>query len=182
MKQSNVVAAPSANISLKRGDRSIGAILIDAGRLKVEAAESILRLQREQGLRFGDAAIQLGLLTKEDIDFAIARQFDYPYLLRGQSAVSEDLVAAYAPFTPQVEALRALRSQLMLRWFDADVSHKALAVVSAERKEGRSSSPPTSPSCFHSSASTRCSSMPICAILPSTSTSPWIIVPVLRLC
>jgi chain length determinant protein tyrosine kinase EpsG len=138
MKQSNVVAAPSANISLKRGDRSIGAILIDAGRLKVEAAESILRLQREQGLRFGDAAIQLGLLSKEDIDFAIARQFDYPYLLRGQSAVSEDLVAAYAPFTPQVEALRALRSQLMLRWFDADVSHKALAVVSAGRKEGRS--------------------------------------------
>ena len=138
MKQSNIVAAPSANISLKRGDRSIGAILIDAGRLKVEAAESILRLQREQGLRFGDAAIQLGLLTKEDIDFAIARQFDYPYLLRGQSAVSENLVAAYAPFTPQVEALRALRSQLMLRWFDADVSHKALAVVSAERKEGRS--------------------------------------------
>jgi chain length determinant protein tyrosine kinase EpsG len=138
MKQSNVVAAPGGNISLKRGDRSIGAILIDAGRLKVEAAESILRLQREQGLRFGDAAIQLGLLTKEDIDFAIARQFDYPYLLRGQSAVSEDLVAAYAPFTPQVEALRALRSQLMLRWFDTDVSHKALAIVSAERKEGRS--------------------------------------------
>src|SRR6478672_2432490 len=138
MKQSNVVAAPSGNISLKRGDRSIGAILIDAGRLKVEAAESILRLQREQGLRFGDAAIQLGLLTKEDIDFAIARQFDYPYLLRGQSAVSEDLVAAYSPFTPQVEALRALRSQLMLRWFDTDPAHKALAVVSADRHEGRS--------------------------------------------
>ena len=26
----------------------------------------------------------------------------------------------------------------MLRWFDTDVSHKALAIVSAERKEGRS--------------------------------------------
>jgi chain length determinant protein tyrosine kinase EpsG len=138
MKQSNVVSAQSGTIALKRGDRSIGAILIDAGRLKVEAAESILRLQREQGLRFGDAAMQLGLLTQDDIDFAISRQFDYPYLLRGHSAVSEDLVAAYAPFTPQVEALRALRTQLMLRWFDTDVSHKALAIVSAERKEGRS--------------------------------------------
>ena len=138
MKQGNVVAAPGGSIAPKRGDRSIGAILIDAGRLKPEAAESILRLQREQGLLFGDAAMQLGLLTKEDIEFAIARQFDYPYLLRGRSAVSEDLIAAYAPFTPQVEALRALRSQLMLRWFDADVAHKALAVVSAERNEGRS--------------------------------------------
>jgi protein-tyrosine kinase len=138
MGRSSVISAAAGNTALTRGDRSIGAILIDAGRLKAEAAESILRLQREQGLRFGDAAMQLGLLTQDDIEFAIARQFDYPYLLRGQSAVSEDLVAAYAPFTPQVEALRALRSQLMLRWFDTDVSHKALAIVSADRKEGRS--------------------------------------------
>jgi len=138
MKMDNVVSASGGYVSLKRGDRSIGAILIDSGRLKAEEAESILRLQREQGLRFGDAAMQLGLLTKEDIDFAIARQFDYPYLLRGQSAVSEDLIAAYSPFTPQVEALRALRSQLMLRWFDADAEHKALAIISAERNEGRS--------------------------------------------
>ena len=138
MGRSRAISAAVANTVLTRGDRSIGAILIDAGRLQVEAAESILRLQREQGLRFGDAAMQLGLLTQEDIEFAISRQFDYPYLLRGHSAVSEELVAAYAPFTPQVEALRALRSQLMLRWFDTDVSHKALAIVSAERGEGRS--------------------------------------------
>ena len=91
-----------------------------------------------QDLRFGDAAMQLGLLNQADIEFAISRQFDYPYLLRGQSAVSEELIAAYAPFTPQVEALRALRSQLMLRWFDVDPARKALAVVSAERNEGRS--------------------------------------------
>jgi chain length determinant protein tyrosine kinase EpsG len=134
----SALSVTAGSVPLKRADRSIGAILIDAGRLKAEAAESILRLQREQGLRFGDAAMKLGLLTQDDIDFAISRQFDYPYLRRGQSAVSEGLIAAYAPFTPQVEALRALRSQLMLRWFDADVSRRALAVVSAERNEGRS--------------------------------------------
>jgi len=136
--RSSVIAAANAGPLQPRGERSIGAILIDAGRLKAESAEAILRLQREKGMRFGDAAIQLGLLTQEDIDYAISRQFDYPYLLRGQSGVSENLVAAYAPFTPQVEALRALRSQLMLRWFDADGSRKALAIVSAERGEGRS--------------------------------------------
>ncbi len=119
-------------------ERSIGAILVDAGRLKIEDAERILHLQKEQGLRFGDAALKFGLITKADIDFALASQFDYPYLLRGESAVSEEVVAAYAPFTPQVEALRALRSQLMLRWFDTDLSRKALAIVSAERNEGRS--------------------------------------------
>ena len=118
--------------------RSIGAVLIDAGRLKIQDAEIILRLQREQNLRFGDAAIQLGLLTQADIDYALSRQFDFPYLLRGQSAVSEEVIAAYTPFAPQVEALRALRSQLMLRWFEAAPANNALAVVSAERKEGRS--------------------------------------------
>ncbi len=138
MGRSSVISAATGKPPLTRNDRSIGAILIDAGRLKAESAEPILRLQREKGLRFGDAALQLGLLTQEDIEFAISRQFDYPYLRRGESAVSEDLIAAYTPFTPQVEALRALRSQLILRWFDADASHKALAVVSAERREGRS--------------------------------------------
>jgi len=138
MEQGDVILAPAAAIALKRGDRLMGAILIDAGRLKAEDAERVLRAQREQGLRFGDAAIKLGLVTQADIDFALSRQFDYPYLLRGQSAVSEEVVAAYAPFAPQVETMRALRSQLMLRWFDTDVAHKALAIVSAERKEGRS--------------------------------------------
>ena len=138
MVQSNVISAPTAGATPKRSERSIGAILIDAGRLKPQDAERILHLQREEGLRFGDAAMKLGLLTNADIDFALAGQFAYPYLLRGQSAVSEELVAAYAPFSPQMEALRALRSQLMLRWFDSDPARKALAIVSAARNEGRS--------------------------------------------
>lgn len=138
MPMSNVVTARPGSMALPRGDRSIGVILIDAGRLKIEDAERILRLQKDQDMRFGAAAIELGLLTQADIDFALSSQFDYPYLLRGQSAVSEEVIAAYSPFTPQVEAMRALRSQLMLRWFDTDASRKTLAIVSAERHEGRS--------------------------------------------
>lgn len=119
-------------------DRSIGAILVDAGRLKAEDAERIFRAQKEQGLRFGDAAVALGLVSEADIQLALSRQFDYPYLHRGDSKVSETVVAAYQPFSPQVEALRALRSQLMLRWFGAEVERKALALVSPEQGEGRS--------------------------------------------
>jgi receptor protein-tyrosine kinase len=136
---SNVIPAVAAgNAAARRGRQSIGAILIDAGRLNAEDAERIVRLQREKGLRFGDAAIELGLLVQADIEFALSRQFEYPYLLRGQSAISEDLVAAYTPFSPQVEALRAVRGQLVVRWFDGDPGHKALAIVSAGRREGRS--------------------------------------------
>jgi chain length determinant protein tyrosine kinase EpsG len=118
--------------------RSIGALLIDAGRLSAENAEKILRLQKEKGLRFGDAALQLKLLTEDDIRFALSRQFDYPYLSAGDKSLSQELVAAYRPFGEPVEQLRALRSQLMLRWFDGEAERKALAVVSPSEGDGRS--------------------------------------------
>lgn len=119
-------------------DRSIGAILIDAGRLTVEQAEAILKVQREEGIRFGDAALKLGIVGEDDIRFALARQFDYPCLAAGDNSLSPELVAAYKPSLPVVEHLRALRSQLMLRWFDSDASRHALAIVSAEQGDGRS--------------------------------------------
>ena len=118
--------------------RAIGAILIDNGRLTPDAAERILKLQKERGLRFGDAAIQLGMLTEADIQQALSRQYDYPYLMPGDERISEEVVAAFKPFSPIVEQLRAVRSQLMLRWFDAEIGHKTLAVVSASRADGRS--------------------------------------------
>lgn len=121
-----------------RGERLIGAVLIQAGRLTLEDNERILRLQRERNLRFGDAAIILGLLSAADIDFALSQQFNYPSLRHGESKVSEELVAAYASSGPHLEALRALRNQLMLHWFEIDPDNKALAIVSGERKEGRS--------------------------------------------
>jgi len=135
---SNLIPTLTESSVPQHDDRSIGSILAKAGRITPENVERILRLQREQDLLFGDAATQLGLLTPADIELALSRQFSHPYLLSGESRVSEDVVAAYAPSSPQSEALRALRSQLMLRWIDGTPHRKALAIVSAERKEGRS--------------------------------------------
>lgn len=119
-------------------ERSIGALLIDAGRLTTEQAEKILRRQKENGERFGEAALALGLLRDEDLHLALARQYDYPYLAAGDTGLSVELVAAYQPFSPVVEQLRALRSQLMLRWFDAEAGRKLLAIAAAEAQAGRS--------------------------------------------
>jgi len=119
-------------------DRSIGAMLIDAGKITPEDAERILRYAREKSVRFGDAAVALKLVTDADIQQALSRQFDYPYLTVGQSDVSESVVAAWQPFSNQVEALRAVRSQLLLRWCNASEGQNVLAVVSGTRGEGRS--------------------------------------------
>jgi receptor protein-tyrosine kinase len=119
-------------------NRSIGAMLIDSGKIRPEDGERILRYAKEKGMRFGDAAIALKLATADDIQQALAKQFDYPYLAPGDSHVSPEVVAAWAPFSHQVEALRALRSQLMLRWFTEEAGRKALAIVSPSRGDGRS--------------------------------------------
>lgn len=123
-----------------RANRTIGAILMDAGLLSTDDAERILVVQKQQGLRFGEAAIQLGILKEADIQFALARQFAYPYLrsTADRKPVSDELIAAYQPFSPQVEQLRALRSQLMLRWFDKVEQRQVLALVGTEQGEGRS--------------------------------------------
>ena len=128
--------APAARSNA--GGQLLGAILVDAGKLTVEDTERVMRLKQTQAMRFGAAAIALGLLKQGDIEHALARQFDFPYLIEGESLVSKELVAAYAPFSPQVEALRGLRSQLMLRWFAANPRRRALAIVSPGRGEGRS--------------------------------------------
>ena len=121
-----------------RGDRSIGAILVDSGRLTPANAESILRFQKQHGKRFGDAALELGLLNHDDIRFALASQFDYPTVPENDTRLDRRLIAAFRPDASIVEQLRGLRSQLVLRWFEAAKAHKTLAVVSPGAEEGRS--------------------------------------------
>jgi len=119
-------------------NRRIGAILIDEGKLRIQDAERILRAQKEHAMRFGEAAVFLGLVSESDIQRALSLQHDYPYLLPNESRVSRKLEAAYQPFGKQGEALRALRSQLLLRWFSGEPERRTLAIVSPDRGDGKS--------------------------------------------
>ncbi len=110
-------------------DTRIGILLQLAGKLTAENAERVARTQHELGLRFGDAAMRLGLVNQEDIDTIVARQFAYPVATSGASTLSPRLVAAFHPASPQGDTLRAIRSQLLLRWFGA--GRHALAISGA---------------------------------------------------
>jgi chain length determinant protein tyrosine kinase EpsG len=120
--------------SFPERDRSIGRLLLQLGKITPADSEKILLAQQESGLRFGDAALRLGLIKESDIRQVLALQFNYPYLQAGEGNYSAELVAAYQPFSPQVEALRALRSQLMMRWFSE--GFKTLSIVSVHAGEG----------------------------------------------
>jgi receptor protein-tyrosine kinase len=123
-----------------RATRTLGAILVDSGQLTAEEAERVLAHQRKHNLRFGQAAVQLGLISEAELQFALSRQFAYAYLRKvpGESrGLSDELVAAYQPFSLRVEQLRAIRSQLMLRWFDRAEERQVLTIVGADRGAGR---------------------------------------------
>lgn len=128
--------ATPAPIELPAMGKSVGQILVDTGKLSLPDVEQVLEQQRKGGGRFGDAAVMLKLISPDDLQHALARQFNYPYLRRGEGQLSAELIAAFNPYDRSVEALRMLRSQLMLRWFE--VGHKSLAFVSPGGGAGRS--------------------------------------------
>jgi protein-tyrosine kinase len=139
MAQTKLFFAPAVSPRSTDSEHTIGAILVESGRLTSGDAQRILALQREEGLRFGEAGTRLRLLRKADVEFALSRQFGHPYLVRGESPVNESVIAAYGPTDAHIETLRALRSQIMLRWSDTEADRKKmLAICSADRNEGRS--------------------------------------------
>ncbi|MDT7519682.1 chain length determinant protein tyrosine kinase EpsG [Rhodoferax sp. TBRC 17660] len=123
---------------MNNSTKTIGDILVATGRLTVEDAARIVERQRKDQVQFGEAALALKVLSKDDIDFALSKQFDYSYLSDQDQSVSPELVAAYKPFSRVGENLRAVRSQLMLRWFNTDPARKVMAIVSPGNGEGRS--------------------------------------------
>lgn len=122
--------------SFKSRDAAIGKLLLDAGKLKQQDLVCVFKLQREEGLRFGEAAVKLGLVSEADIQHALSYQFEYPYMSDSHEGLSPELVAAAAPNGKKVEILRSVRSQLLLRWFQG--SHKILAIGSTTKVEGAS--------------------------------------------
>jgi protein-tyrosine kinase len=122
-----------------RRDLRIGSILTAAGKLDSARVGQVLRLQQTRGgVRFGEAALSLGLITRDDLNMALAKQFGFPHQPLNGSQVHADLVAFRDPLHPSVERLRALRTRLLIRWSGLDTDQRALAIVSPGSCEGRS--------------------------------------------
>lgn len=136
--QENVLPIEGSGRIITRHDNRIGSILALDGKLGTRDIDRVMELQRLEGWRFGEAALRLGLITMDDVRCAIAKQYDLPHLLPGNESISSELVVAYEPFHPRAEELRALRTQLSIRWSGAGVKHRSLAIVSSGSGEGRS--------------------------------------------
>lgn len=118
-------------------DRPIGQILREKVHLSAEEVDAVLSHMRANGLRFGDAAVALGLATHDDVLQALSEQFGYPYANEDRRKLSPELVTLNQPFSTQAEAFRAIRSQIMMRVFSEDQQKRALAVVSPASGDGK---------------------------------------------
>ena len=118
-------------------DRPIGSIIREIRNLTAEEVEQVLRHQRERGVRFGEAAIALGLATSDDVLQALSQQFHYPVAPEESRKLNPELVALNQPFSHQAEAFRAIRSQVMMKLFNEREPRRAVAIVSPDPHDGK---------------------------------------------
>jgi len=115
---------------------SIGELLRAAGHLSDAQVEQILLHQREHDIRFGEAAVALKLASHDDVVWALAQQFHYPYV-PAERPENPELVVAANPFSEEAEVFRELRSQLMLGALGDTEVRRALAVLSPNVGDGK---------------------------------------------
>lgn len=131
MTQENV----QGSLAVTNAEKTIGEIIRDAHNLTAEQVEQVLAHQKQSGLRFGEAAVALGLIKRESVIWALSRQFNYDF--EADASSFPELVVAGKPFSHQAEAFRELRSQLMETVFKPGQRARALAVVSPEVGDGK---------------------------------------------
>ncbi len=136
--QENILSLEAPGRTLVRSNRNVGTILVDEGKLTAAEAEKVMLLQQSHGMRFGEAAMHLRLINQDDLQRALAKQYDFHYLEAGTEDVSREVIAAFNPYHPRVEEMRALRTQLLIRWYNPQTGNRALAIVSPGAREGRS--------------------------------------------
>lgn len=116
----------------------IGGLLQDIRNLTPEQISAVLDYQRSHGTRFGEAAVALGFIGREDVLWALAKQFNYSYLSpQEKRTFSPDLVAAAKPFSSCAEEFRKLRTNLLQRGAVKQGAH-CLAITSPQQGDGKS--------------------------------------------
>ncbi|CAM3807988.1 CpsD/CapB family tyrosine-protein kinase [Roseateles saccharophilus] len=133
----NATSGAPVNAPAELHDRPIGDLIRDARNLSAAEVEKVLSYQREHGVRFGEAAITLGLASPDDVLNALAQQFHYPLANAERRLASPELVTLLQPFSVQAEAIRAVRSQVTMRLGQGEAARQALAVISPASGDGK---------------------------------------------
>jgi protein-tyrosine kinase len=119
-------------------ERTIGEIISEANNLDASKVEEVLLYQKQHGVKFGEAAVALGFVGKDDVLWALSQQFHYPYSAQSNIVVSDELVVATNPFEESAEFFRDIRSKILQKRTEINSSKVALAVCSPSSGDGKS--------------------------------------------
>ncbi|HEX5773606.1 MAG TPA: pilus assembly protein PilB [Geomobilimonas sp.] len=71
---------------------SLGAILFNSQIITEQDIKAALDEQQASGCRFGEALVKLGVVTQEDIDWALSNQLNIPYVRLKREMIDQDAV------------------------------------------------------------------------------------------
>lgn len=120
----------------------MGQAFVNAKKLTQEEVSKIVQLQKQRRIRFGEAAISLGLLTEQDVHEVLAQQFNYQTSAKhGQGSrkkISARLLISHSPYSAEAEAIRRFRAEILLRAGEQEQACLVFALVSPNTLEGKS--------------------------------------------
>ncbi|MBC8019282.1 MAG: pilus assembly protein PilB [Verrucomicrobia bacterium] len=76
---------------IKKG--TLGEILLASQIISGDDIVAALDEQKRSGVRFGEALVNLGIVTQEDIDWALSNQLDIPYIRLKQDMIDPEAIA-----------------------------------------------------------------------------------------
>ncbi|MBT3500066.1 MAG: hypothetical protein HOD00_14945 [Gemmatimonadales bacterium] len=77
--------------------RTIGQILMGLGRITEDDCARALEYQRDNGGYFGEALVECGFLTAEELEWGLASQFDLPYVFPEADSIDPEAAALVTP-------------------------------------------------------------------------------------
>ncbi|WP_243689171.1 hypothetical protein [Geotalea toluenoxydans] len=71
---------------------SLGSILLHSQIITEQELQAALEEQQTSGIRIGEALIKLGIVTQEDIDWALSNQLNIPYVRLKKENIGREAV------------------------------------------------------------------------------------------
>jgi len=118
-------------INVREG--SLGAVLYNSRIISETDITAALEEQQRSGCRFGEALVGLGIVTQEDIDWALSNQLDIPYIRLKRDIIDADaLTLLPAQFCRIHQIIPLIRAGDELSIAIADPLDKAAVAAAAE--------------------------------------------------
>jgi type IV pilus assembly protein PilB len=116
--------------------RALGEILSASQIITPDDVSAALDEQKRAGCRFGEALVTLGIVTQEDIDWALSNQLDIPYIRLKQDMIDPAAIALIpASMARRYNCIPLIRAGGELNIALADPLNRA-AVEAIERESG----------------------------------------------